>query len=483
MKLLLSIFLLTITLQAQVWFASNATVRAMNVVGVEAPVSLNTMTNGLVVSYSFSLAGPTNDSSGHNLTLTNAGDYYGGFTNYGLVGSSCFIEPVYQKYAYIRRTNLVALLTNNAITLGYWVKMFAAPTDFNFIGGLHDANLNHGWVFETRANSKLYAYYSTNYTHREVQVGANALDWTVWHHLLVVADTNNCVFYVDGQPIQTNLVTGDLTFWSDDEIFVGYQYTGYSEAKLIDEYNIWNRALTTNEIATLYNKGLGNTYPFTNSANPLVEGLFAYWPLNDTTSLVDTRASYSLTNLGDSFVTAPGVVGNAVSNTASYNSGLYRSGQFWNDNTGGTNFTLNLWVNVQKSANKGIISMYGGQGYSWLLAVESGIGAYLSYDNADIALIPFDGNEPDGNWTMTTLMWNSPTLIFYSNSVPIVTNTYNHSLYLGNQNLEIGSFNAGSAYNYQTLRVDEIGMWKRQLTTNEIYSIYTNGLAGKGYPW
>ena len=81
-----------------------------------------------------------------------------------------------------------------------------------------------------------------------------------WEHYVLVKDGNTFKLYKDGNLIGTGTHSGGL---EDAPVWLGRPLLGggWTEGKL-DEYGIWTRALTEEEILQLYNNGDGLTYPF-----------------------------------------------------------------------------------------------------------------------------------------------------------------------------------------------------------------------------
>lgn len=91
-----------------------------------------------------------------------------------------------------------------------------------------------------------------------------------WHHLVLVREgtgTNQLILYVDGSSVKTSTDNNDHSA-STVKFRIGYYETTNTGtdrffAGLIDEVGIWKgKALTSTEVATLYNSGDGLSYPF-----------------------------------------------------------------------------------------------------------------------------------------------------------------------------------------------------------------------------
>ena len=87
-----------------------------------------------------------------------------------------------------------------------------------------------------------------------------------WYHVAVTSEGTNTTLYLDG----TNVASGYVPFSTPagTQLFIGgiyYQFATYQMLGLIDEVSIYNRALSSNEIAAIYDAGSGgkcNSHPF-----------------------------------------------------------------------------------------------------------------------------------------------------------------------------------------------------------------------------
>ena len=91
-----------------------------------------------------------------------------------------------------------------------------------------------------------------------------------WSHIAFVyhASAGQVEFYVNGTSLDsptgfpTSITSvSSMIFGNDGNLGTGNWYLG-----MVDEVGIWSRALTSTEIASLYNGGAGLAYPFTAAA-------------------------------------------------------------------------------------------------------------------------------------------------------------------------------------------------------------------------
>lgn len=92
-----------------------------------------------------------------------------------------------------------------------------------------------------------------------------------WYHIVGVCygSGEKIRTYVDGVYNESTMVLPDKPYFGPGQLCIGNE----SSAKTlyargyVDEVGIWNKALTPDEVSTLYNNGLGLSYPFVESSS------------------------------------------------------------------------------------------------------------------------------------------------------------------------------------------------------------------------
>ena len=155
------------------------------------------------------------------------------------------------------------LRCDSAATFELWVKIdtltsitLAGQTTDTEYGSMSVSKNNAGWYFYFKSS-----YYSTNF---EAGLGTDKdqtatfatpngeMEKTVgdlkWHHLALTFDAHlqRACFYVDGVLIEEKEIAGRLK-WGPNPVFFGVNNMFRSRA-LIDNFRIWNRALTAEEL-------------------------------------------------------------------------------------------------------------------------------------------------------------------------------------------------------------------------------------------
>lgn len=145
-------------------------------------------------------------------------------------------------------------------TLAFWIRT-GQQSRFDLFDqrtGFTNADQhNHGILFNAGNTDDLqyvYPNYNTNGNGTMLN-GTAAISDFVWHHLVFVKDVENSEIriYLDNQLLSTSSIT-DLGFEINGSLFLGKNYneTNTFEGN-IDDIFIYERALNTSEISTIFN--------------------------------------------------------------------------------------------------------------------------------------------------------------------------------------------------------------------------------------
>ena len=222
-------------------------------------------TDGLVAYYPFN--GNANDESGNGNNGTNNGaaltnDRFGNSnTAFYFSGSGCstYID------AQINTTSI-----NVALTISFWVNRtdigcisprimkFYAPSDGpgTLVYGWPNDSNNPSMAFVTSTGlSPFYQY--------------NNISNNIWSHIVFTNDGSIAKLYQDGVLLSSNISTGAVTLAGNANFgrMVNPAYDAFNGK--IDDVGIWNRALTQQEITTLYESEVlsTNTATYENNIN------------------------------------------------------------------------------------------------------------------------------------------------------------------------------------------------------------------------
>lgn len=158
---------------------------------------------------------------------------------------------------YLRISSTTPLQGFNPVTIAFWAKADTVALSKTPAAKHGDAGTNAEWIFKTTTSGSVFMrgiwYLSGGAI---ILTDTTVLD-TRWHHWVLRGNGTIATLFKDGVQVATNSGTGTANSFSNSDIQIGRQDTvdaAYWPGK-IDEFRVYNRALTANEIQTLYNMG------------------------------------------------------------------------------------------------------------------------------------------------------------------------------------------------------------------------------------
>ena len=279
-------------------------------------------------------------------------------------------------------------------------------------------------------------------------------EWSAW-----VNDTKVTISH-DFGPVSSRTITRAVIGCN---LSGGINLEHYFDGK-IDALAIWDRALSDTEIAQLYNSGNGLQY------NQLTNQLVAYWKLDETSGTrFDSYGSLDLTESGGT-----GFDSGKIANAATF-SNNYLFNYMNNDFTNG--FSISLWFKL----NDLPIGVYGhiaGENdfynqslYRYTVQLENGYIRFASAYNNTSLIGP---NVSINQWYHIVVSVSNGSMQFYVNGSLVDSEAVGG---VGNH-IPTVPFTLGSLIdNNEQIDgiIDEVGIWSRPLTQQEIIALYNNG--------
>ena len=282
----------------------------------------------------------------------------------------------------------------------------------------------------------------------------------------------------DGSHNDSGTVTGDATF-NDSSINNGGFYPGTVTGNATF-HNASRNSGTVTGNATVYYDGGDGQNPIGGTVSgtvtyigfPLTAGCKAYWNLNDDgyggVSLVDSTGNGNTLTNGDSALGAGIIAGGASFNGSG---GLSIANAQMPDQSSA--FSVSFWVKTTEETE--IIGQWQ-VGGSWVFTSSSG-NAYVSlFNNNGGPSISSGVSIIDNNWHHGVLTFSGSVATFYLDGTS--KGTYSYSPYFTNRALYIGYVD-NLIWNGS---IDEIGVWSRELSSQEVTKLYSNG-SGNTYPF
>lgn len=222
------------------------------------------------------------------------------------------------------------------ITLSFWQKRPSTGASISdlYLGTIFGGNATDGIVISTRSN---FLGWSTQGEGAEMQMGNNNLTNGTWHHVVMVrAGLTQNLIYIDGerQTLSQNSTKRDAD--------PSYHFIGSTESGIedwngdIDEFGIWNRALTQTEILQLFNNGTGITSPIS------VPGIFLNSPI-DNFNTVNTSILFNCSTKSSDGVNNATLIIDGSNNFTITNSSAFQNLSL-ETTVNGFNFSAHNWT-------------------------------------------------------------------------------------------------------------------------------------------
>ena len=470
-------------------------------------------TNGLVGYWPFN--GNANDESGNG----NNGTVNGATLTTDRFGNSN--SAYYFNLFDFIQTNYLGISGNNERTISFWIKnQYSNRTinPLNYGGG----NSTYGDSFFIRLNrnyqndqcgcwpttfegagidgAHLHLIYSTvtgdnnwhNYVYVVGSSANNFRDIKIYRDGILISNTSQIIFDYNNasQSLSLNTYTNPsypLTFGkSDANISSAGSQLDAAPTENLDDIGMWNRALTQQEITNLYNSSLPQTACL--PANVPTTGLVGYWPFcgnaNDESGNNNNGTNNGATLTTDRF-------GNSISAYSFDGVNDFISTNFMPPNSNQSR-TISLWFNaddasmpndgysiVSYGADSGNCSQAGGRFELGMFYNTSASAKCLRLDG--VCTATYADTAYGSGWHNFTVTYDNSFGNFISNSkifidgVLITTSNYNASTIINTLNLT--NFTIGKSPSSPTQRffkgsIDDIGVWNRALTQEEITNLY-----------
>ena len=364
-----------------------------------------------------------------------------------------------------------------SFTVSLWVNTIAS----NQSAIISDYGTNYGFYIQMESSASggagklsIANYYTGGLVY--TTAGTAAINDGNWHNLVLVNNTsdNTQKLYIDGNStpvISQALGTGTKTA---NAIQVGY-YTGYVGTYnfdgSIDQLRLFQTALTTGQIATLF-----------------AETACVYTCTTDTVNYPTTNlAYYKLDNSADD---ETGVY-DGTSTDVTYTFGRFNQAAVFNGSSSkislpngsfqNTILSVSAWINVSNtSSTRTIIETYGYSGSSkgWLFRLISGKLQFDGY-NGDPASTVLTSNEsiPLNTWTHVAVVFSANTkgeLYINGSEVTYATQTVGTVGYISNEAVNIGTLQGTgvAAQDYFIGSIDQMRIFSSALSDSQITELY-----------
>jgi hypothetical protein len=220
--------------------------------------------------------------------------------------------------------------------------------------------------------------------------------------------------------------------------------------------------------------------------NLLLNGLIAYWSLNNTTNDL-TSPGYNLTASNTSFTT--GIISSGLNCTQAPASCAYNS-----DISCGNSFSVSCWTKFSDKSNNPAIWGTGKNQNLFSGQTCLNLDDFYGILNLYVGAADFDGSSyilgPSVNlnqWYNIICTFSPNYIVLYVNGVNVASETASDVVNIGDNSFSgfalSGFLGTGQIGAFPLTGVmDEVGVWSRPLTQEEVTSLYNSG-AAKAYPF
>ncbi len=248
----------------------------------------------------------------------------------------------------------------------------------------------------------------------------------------------------------------------------------------ISNVQIYNTALSANQIATLYSKGIGGAPVFPNN-------LVAWWPLNGNANdysgngndgSINGNLKFTELNLpSPTLINQSGVTAASFNGVSSYIN--VTSSPSLNSQS---NYTVSAWYSAPPGSSGLIWSSWNGASTGYQLYLQGGQPAFWAGGTTLIAPNPIatPNNWSNNQWYQIAGVFNpNGEGTLYVNGVQIAQSSIGGTISSGNN--QIGVQHTGTALNYFfNGLISNIQVYNSSLSSQQISTIYSGGL--QGYP-
>ena len=296
-----------------------------------------------------------------------------------------------------------------------------------------------------------------------------------WYHVAFVMRTGGTTMYLNGNQYGTGTYPNEFTI-SELRISSTAQYTGHAFCGSVDDLRIFDRALTSAQVQSIYNQqgvpGRGALVP--QSPQPSLMWQFESSNVDSVTQLAPTTTVGTPTYVAGKYgqaINFPNSTSTGVSMATNYS--IYSVSL--NSSTG---YTFAFWVkfNVGGIFAQVILSLANSSGVRIVNIYLNGSNQFVSYDNgSDLTVTSPTLNT--GTWYHVAISITTSSRVLYLNGVgtsgtSAVTGTQT-SFILGGDLPSRGNFSAWCSY-------DDLRVFNTALTAAQVQAIYgTSGMPSR----
>lgn len=395
-----------------------------------------------------------------------------------------------------------ASLTPSRFTVAGWIYVTAPQAStYNYIYSNTRDNCLTGLsgidfkVYTT--NASLSGLICSGGTPHSVSL-ASAIATSTWTFVAFSYDGSNLRLYKNGSAVATQANTSDPGTASFNT-YLGSMGNGngtaYTLGGKLDDMRLYNRALSSTEIAQLYATGIPTAIGHSESANssgPLSSGLVGYWTFDGpninwkTGTATDSSGSGNSASLV-SFSTTTSPTQGKVGQGLKFNGSSYVRDASLDNGSFPTNGTFSAWVNTSMITSDGqnFLDAYNAtRSHVFVRLCSSGNGTCSGASSGNLVLQSAfqrsDGtfqmscsgiSMPTNAWVLVTVVWDTTNAVgyVYLNGSQVCTHAIGDPAWTPSQE---SVYFGQSGYKG---KMDDVRLYSRVLSAAEVKQLYQLG--------
>lgn len=424
--------------------------------------------SGLVAWYPLHDDGGAYDLSGNGNHGTNNGATTGAV---GVRGASCYDFDGTDDYI---DTNTILSLSGD-ITISAWLYWDSEGPYFSINNYGGSSSENHFIVGSGAGiNNDLIGAFFDDGSTSITPSSSFSYSTGVWYHVVAVFnDAQSGKLYIDGT-LEDDVSTSISPNWQERDTWIGQSRSGgdYHDGK-IQDIRIYNRALSSSEIQTLYEQGNPDVAQATTNPEIVRDGGVSRYSMDD--------ADVSGGTIVDSWGTNDGTINGATTGQAGVGDGESFDFDGSNDNVSttfsdfGGPFTWTAWVKYDGfiTHEHPVISTRGSQKGAGLRERGNEQWEYYLWDGSGGTFRSISTNSaPTNKWTFLVVTFDGSNMEIYQNAIKS-SDTNSVSSYTTGNDYRIGERADGNG-NFPG-DIDEVRIYNRALTQSEVWQLYNLG--------
>lgn len=157
-------------------------------------------------------------------------------------------------------------IDGGTISVSIWIKRLTGATNGKVFFCQGNSNSKVGYLLRDTGSGTLWvSRFRTGTAEDGAIIGTttSVISSSIFTHIVLTYDGTNVRGYLNGTLTNTTASSGGASTALPNVFGLGQDFSATAFASvIIDEVGVWNRALTSTEISTLYNGGAGLQYPF-----------------------------------------------------------------------------------------------------------------------------------------------------------------------------------------------------------------------------